>query len=62
MGERQLGIVNFLKLCELIGEKEALGFLKAAENGFVSVESIEKLIYTDEAKEQYVKRLRDKME
>ena len=34
MGEKRLGIVIFLKLCELIGE-EALVFLNIAESGTV---------------------------
>ena len=61
MTRKKLGIIGFLRLCELIGEIEALHFLEAIGTGAISVEAVEKLIYINESKEQFKKRLETKL-
>ena len=57
MTRNKLGVVGFLRLCELIGEVEALRFTEAVGTGVISAEAVEKLIYINETKEQFTKRL-----
>ena len=57
MGDNSIGMINFLRLCELFDEEEAMKFACAVGNDIINVKMIEKLIYTNETKEQFKKRL-----
>ena len=52
-----LGIVNFLKICEMTDETTALQILNAVSIGILSKQNIERLIYLNETKEHAEKRL-----
>ncbi len=57
MGDNSIGMINFLRLCELFDEEEAMKLVCAVGTYMINVKTIEKLIYTDESKEQFEIRL-----
>lgn len=57
MTSNKLGIVNFLKICEMTDETTALQILNAVSIGIISKQNIERLIYLNETKEHAEKRL-----
>lgn len=56
--KNKLDAINFCKLLDLFGEKAANDTLKDVNEGRIKESTIEKYLYTDETKEEYIKRLR----
>ena len=53
MVQNTIGIVNFLRLCELLNEEDALQLINAVREGIITKSVIEKLIHANETKEHF---------
>lgn len=58
MGKNKLDAVSFCRIFDLFGEQAAKDTSKDANDGKISVATIEKYIYQDMTKDEYAKKLK----
>ncbi|MBQ3427500.1 MAG: hypothetical protein IJH37_10235 [Clostridia bacterium] len=60
MKKNKLDATSFCKFFDMFGEEAARDTLKDVNEGRVRASTIEKHLYTDETKEEYSKRLKER--
>lgn len=59
MSKNKLDAINFCKIFDMFGEKEAKDTLEDVNSGRIKEKTLEKYLYIDESKDEYAKRIKN---
>ncbi len=61
MSNNSLGFINFSKIYDMYGEDAAINALIDVKEGRICVSTLEKSLYKDETKNEYIIKLKNNM-